>query len=85
MVKRDNMPTVQAVESYLAGVQEIGFEVFFSTAFLGLRWQGTAQHVQSVALACVQAQRDCRAGVSFFPRLPDLLGVAPWGQCVEFA
>jgi hypothetical protein len=85
VIKPDQMPTIEAINFYLAGAQELAFEVFFDTAFFGLRCRGTPQHVQSVALACVQAQRSSRCGATFFSTLSSLLEVTAWGECVEFA
>jgi hypothetical protein len=85
VIKPENSPSEQAVIAYLADAQEIAFEVFFGTAFFGLRCRGTPEQVQSLALACIRAQNQSRHAGSFLTLLSDALDVPAWGQQIEFA
>jgi hypothetical protein len=79
------MPDEQAVMTYLADAEEVAFEVFFGTAFFGLRCRGTPQQVLQFALACIRAQHESLVGDSFLSLLSSALEVPAWGEHVEFA
>lgn len=76
------LPSHQALASYLALSTEVAFEAFFGDSFFGTRRVGSPLEVEVFSRQCIQA---AHARESFFPVFQRELGCPVAGQQAAFA
>lgn len=81
----DNAPSPEQVRDYLDGTTEVAFEVFFDSAFFGIRLRGITQETARRAFECVAAFRNAVDGASFFADLSRRLELDTLGRDLRFA
>ena len=79
------LPTEDAVDDFLEFGGEMAFEVFFGQAFLGVRFEGTPEEVNTFALACMKAYKMAQDANSFFDKLGSQTGLTGFAQSFAFA
>ncbi len=51
-------PSIDELEAYLKGVNEVAFELFFGSSFFGIRFEGTSSYLLEFVMHCLRCIRN---------------------------
>jgi hypothetical protein len=78
-------PSRDTLAAYLQDAREIAFEVFFTEAFFGVRFEGTAMEVLEFAEHCTESFSQSNGGASLFAALEAARRWPPLGGEILFS